>query len=130
VRQISSSFGIAYLTYVMLQRQDHHLIWLADEVSWSSPVAYGVLSQIQGILNQGGLDPVAGSAGAVSVLAALVQREAFISGIQDAFVVSALIVALALPLVFFLTKKRVREARQAGYKNYAGPDAGKQVASS
>jgi len=115
VRQISASFGIAFLTYVMLHRQEYHAAWLADTVNWSSPVSVGVLQQVQNLLAQAG----AGSqAGAAAVLYALVRREAYISGIADAFIVSTIITALAIPLVFFLSKKRVEAQRAAEYKRY------------
>lgn len=119
VRQISASFGIAFLTYVMLHRQDYHAAWLADTANWGSPAAVGALQQIQGLLSQTGMGPQAGSAGATAVLYALVRREAFISGIADAFIVSTIIVACAIPMVFFLSKKRVEAQRAAEYKRYA-----------
>ncbi|MCL6635611.1 MAG: DHA2 family efflux MFS transporter permease subunit [Peptococcaceae bacterium] len=119
VRQISASFGIAFLTYVMLHRQDCHMAWLAETVTWSSPAAVAALQQVQNLLAQGGAGQQAASAGATAVLAALVQREAFIAGIADAFIVSTVIVALAIPLVFFLSKKRVEAQRAAEYKKYA-----------
>jgi formate-dependent nitrite reductase membrane component NrfD len=115
VRQISSSFGIAFLTYVMLHRQDYHAAWLKESVNWSSPVAAGTMHQIQNVLSQAGASPQA----ATSIVYALVNREAFISGLTDAFIVSAIITALAIPLVFFLGKKQVEAAREAERKRYA-----------
>jgi len=115
VRQVSASFGIAFLTYVMLQRQDCHAAWLADTLNWYSPAAVGTLRQIKDLLAQTG----AGEAGALYVLSSMVRREAYISGIADAFIVSAFIICLGIPLVFFLSKKRVEAARLAEYKRYA-----------
>lgn len=119
VRQISASFGIAFLTWVMLHRQDYHAARLAESVSWDSPVAAGALQQLQSLLGQSGLGPQSGSAGATAILSALVGREAFIMGIADAFLISAVIVACSIPLVFFLSKKRVEAARAAEYTRYA-----------
>ncbi|HOV80714.1 MAG TPA: DHA2 family efflux MFS transporter permease subunit [Bacillota bacterium] len=116
VRQISASFGIAFLTYVMLNRQEYHAVRLADTVSYNSPAAAGALQQIQGLLSQAG----AGASGAAGVLYSLVRREAFISGIADAFVVSTVIVILAMPFVFLLDKKRVEAQRALEYRRYAG----------
>lgn len=115
VRQISASLGIAYLTYVMLQRQEYHAAWLADTVNYSSPAATGALSQIQSLLSQAGYS----TQGATGILYALVTREAFIAGIADAFVVSTVIVALSIPFVFLLSKKRVERQRDLEYKRYA-----------
>jgi len=115
IRQVSASFGIAFLTYVMLQRQQSHVAWLGDALNWFSPAAVGAFRQIQSLLAQTG----AGEAGATAVLYSIVRREAFISGIADAFIVSSLIICLAIPLVFFLSKKRVEAARSMEYQRYA-----------
>lgn len=115
IRQVSASFGIAFLTYVMLQRQQYHVAWLGDALNWFSPIAVGALRQIQNLLAQTG----AGEAGAIAVLYSIVRREAYISGIADAFIVSSLIICLAIPLVLFLSKKRVEATRLVEYKRYA-----------
>lgn len=115
VRQISASFGIAFLTYVMLHRQEYHAAMLSDSVNWSSPVAAGVMQQLQGLLSQAGYSPQ----GAPGILSGLVMREALTSGIADAFVVSTFIIVVSLPFVFFLSKKRVERQRAIEYKRYA-----------
>lgn len=115
VRQISASFGIAYLTYVMLHRQDYHAAVIADSVSWTSPVAAGVMQQLQGLLSQAGYSPQ----GAAGILRGLVLREALIRGLADAFVVSSVIIVIAIPFVFLLSKKRVEKQRVLQYQRYA-----------
>jgi hypothetical protein len=82
----------------MTKRQAYHFSWLADGFSWSSPVAYGALQQVKQALGLPG-----DSALAVFSLAA--QRQAMASAIADTFVVSAVMVALAIPLSLFLGKK-------------------------
>lgn len=126
VRQISASFGIAYLTYVMLHRQGYHAAVIADSVSWTSPAAASVMQQLQGLLSQAGYSPQ----GAAGILRGLVLREALIRGLADAFVVSTVIIAIAIPFVFLLSKKRVEKQRALQYQRYAhlappgGPPAG------
>lgn len=115
VRQISASFGIAYLTYVMLHRQDYHAAVIADSVSWTSPVAANVMQQLQGLLSQAGYSPQ----GAAGILRGLVLREALIRGLADAFVVSTVIIIIAIPFVFLLSKKRVEKQRALQYQRYA-----------
>ena len=119
VRQIAASFGIAYLTYVMLHRQQFHKAWLAETVNHSSPAVMAALSKVQGVLAQGGLGPQSAAGAAPGVLSMLVQREAFIAGIADAFLVAALILALTIPLGFFLTRKAVEEERKKQYQQWA-----------
>ncbi len=122
VRQISASFGIAYLTYVMLHRQDYHATLMADSINWSSPAANSAIQQLQGLLLQAGYSPQ----GATGILSSLVMRESLVSGIADAFVVSTVIIACAVPFVFFLGKKSVEVQRALQYKRYAhlAPPAG------
>ncbi len=119
VRQISASLGIAFLTYTMLSRQDYHAARLAESVNWGSPVAAGAIQQIQGILSQAGLGGQADASGAVAILTSLVNREAFISGLTDAFIISTILIIVGIPFVFFLSKKRVEEQREAEYRRYA-----------
>ncbi len=119
VRQIAASFGIAYLTYVMLHRQDYHTAMLSETANYSSPVTLEALNKIQGVLIQNGIGPQSATQGAPGILYAIAKREAFISGIADAFVVAAIIVALAVPLCFFLSRKTVEEERQKQMKRFA-----------
>ncbi len=119
VRQIASSFGIAYLTYVMLHRQDYHAAMLSETANWSSPATVDAINGIKGSLIQYGMGPQSAAMGAPGILSSIVKREAFISGIADAFVVAAIIVALAIPLCLFLGKKTVEDERQKQLKLFA-----------
>ena len=115
VRQVSASLGIAFLTYVMTKRQALHYAWYQEGFSWSSVVALPALETIKQLL---GLPTDT----AVAVVSMAAQRQAVAVAIGDCFVVSALMVALALPLTFFLGGKKGvphhREARQvpAGFE--------------
>lgn len=115
VRQLSASFGIAFITYVMLHRQEYHAVWLADTVNYNSPAATGALSQIQSLLSQAGYS----TQGATGILYSLMRREAFIAGIADAFIVGTIIIIIAIPFVFLLSKKRVERQTALEYKRYA-----------
>ncbi|MHB1044267.1 MAG: DHA2 family efflux MFS transporter permease subunit [Eubacteriales bacterium] len=119
VRQISASFGIAFLTYVMLHRQDYHAAWLSETVNYSSPASVSAISKVQAVLSQAGLGPQSAALGAPGVISMILHREAFISGIADAFIVAAFIVALAIPLGFLFTKKAVENESKKQYKQFA-----------
>ncbi|CCO08203.1 DHA2 family efflux MFS transporter permease subunit [Desulforamulus hydrothermalis] len=111
VRQISGSMGIAYLTYVMLQRQAYHTAVLNESVSLTSPVASLAQAQIKGYLVGYGLNGEAARQGSYSVISGLLARQSFMNAISDTFVVSAVIIALVLPLMFLLSKQRVEQER-------------------
>ncbi|MDQ0285077.1 EmrB/QacA subfamily drug resistance transporter [Desulfofundulus luciae] len=98
VRQVAASFGIAIFTSLMTKRQVYHFNWMRDDFGWSSPVAYGALQQVKQALALSG-------DGALAVFGMVAQRVAMASAIADCFIVSALMVAVAIPLSLFLGKK-------------------------
>jgi len=110
VRQIASSMGIALVTYVMTSRADFHYNWLAGTFTYGSPAAAAAWHR---------LSPPLGRQAAVGALYGVVQRQSFALGIDDAFVVGAALVALALPLVCFMTKGRVDAARSRALAAFA-----------
>ncbi|WP_341473751.1 DHA2 family efflux MFS transporter permease subunit [Desulfofundulus thermobenzoicus] len=110
VRQVSASFGIAFLTYVMTSRQVYHFEWLRESLSWSSPVAFAAIGQLKQAL------ALPGDA-ALAVLGMAAQRQAMASAIADTFVVSAAMVAVAIPLSLLLGKKRTKEMVEGAVDN-------------
>ncbi|AEG61658.1 drug resistance transporter, EmrB/QacA subfamily [Desulforamulus ruminis DSM 2154] len=119
VRQISGSIGIAYLTYVLMQRQVYHTATLSEPVSLASPVTPMALAQIKGLLAGQGITGAAADQGALSILYGQVAQHSFMNALDDTFVVSAVIIALVLPLMFLLSKKRVEEERKKQAARYA-----------
>ncbi|OAT80699.1 DHA2 family efflux MFS transporter permease subunit [Desulfotomaculum copahuensis] len=97
-RQIAASFGIALLTSILQQRQYFHSVRLAEAVTFSSPLAHGVLQEIALLLGGG----FPGNQRALTVIYGLTQREAFVRAIDDTFMVAAVFVAVAVPMVMFL----------------------------
>ncbi len=119
VRQISGSMGIAYLTYVMLQRQTYHTAILNEGVSATSPVVPMIQTQMKGLLAGSGVTGDAALQGSYSVIAGLIARQSFMNALSDTFVVSAAIIAFVLPLMFLLSKKRVEQERKRQQARYA-----------
>lgn len=119
VRQIAASLGIAYLTFVMIHRQEFHAAWLSETVTWSSPASVESLYRLQGVIMESGAGPQAAALGAPGILTVIARREAFISGLADAFLISAVIIAFAIPMMFLLGKKAVEEERKKQYEKYA-----------
>ena len=117
-RQISASLGIAYMTYIMLDRQARHAVWLSDGVNWTSPPAVEAYQRVSQAASLS-LGPGAGDQASLSYLNLMVQKQAMVLGIGDALLVSALLAALTIPLLFLLSKDRVEEARQKEKVRYA-----------
>lgn len=114
IRQIAASFGIAYLTYVMTTRQALHAAWMGEGVSAASPVTATQLQQMQLGLQAAGV----GQDQALGLLAQEVQRQSMALAIGDTFIVGTIMVAIAIPLVLLLGKKRVEEQRRIEQEKY------------
>lgn len=99
VRQVSASLGIAFLTYVMTNNYTFHFEHLRETLSLTSPVASPALLLIEKTLGLSGDS-------ALALVSMVAQRQAMAGAIGDTFVVSAVMVAVALPLVFFLGGKK------------------------
>ncbi|NLI12425.1 DHA2 family efflux MFS transporter permease subunit [Pelotomaculum propionicicum] len=110
-RQIAASIGIPILVSIMTTRQVYHTAWLADTVNWSNPAAVSAIKKLAGVLYITGVKVQApySTAAALSILAGLNSKEAFICGIQDAFIFAGIITALGIPLCMFLSKKAEEE---------------------
>ncbi|SHK22421.1 drug resistance transporter, EmrB/QacA subfamily [Desulforamulus aeronauticus DSM 10349] len=112
VRQIAASMGIAYLTYVMMQRQTYHTAIFSEKISVDSPATQMALAGMKGVLVTSGISGAGSEQGSLSIISGLVARQSFMNALNDTFVVSAYIVALVLPLMFLLSKKRVEQERK------------------
>lgn len=117
-RQIAASLGIAYMTYIMLDRQAHHAVWLADGVNWTSPAAVETYGRIK-LLSSSFAAPGDTGPAALGYINMMVQKQAMVLGIGDALLISSLIAFLVIPLMFPLTKKKVEEARQREKARFA-----------
>jgi len=117
IRQISASMGIAFLTWVMLKRQVFHEQMLADSASLTNPLAHDTIQQVGTLLAAS--DISAGQDGSVALITLNVQKQSMALGIGDTFIVSTIIILLAVPLIFLLGKKRVEAQREIEMKRYA-----------
>lgn len=106
IRQIAASFGISGLTAIMQNRSTFHAARIADDVSITSDTANQVQAMLTGYVAQSGVDMGTAQGYAISVLGGLVQKEALVRAIADTFLVSAVPVTIAIPLVFFLAGKK------------------------
>lgn len=107
VRNIVASMGIAFLTYIMQLRQVYHAQWLSDTVTAGSPALPGFWERTLTAWH------LPGKNAALAVLSLSVQKQAMMLAIDDSFLVATAIIAVAVPLVLLLGKKRVEAACQA-----------------
>jgi EmrB/QacA subfamily drug resistance transporter len=108
IGRVSSSFGIAVLTTLLTKRQALHGAWLSWTVTPASREAVQTLSRMGALMGGG----ARGRGVALSLLNALALKTAFVNAIDDVFVVTAIIAALAVIPALFLKRGKALAARQ------------------
>lgn len=106
IRQVAGSFGIAIFTTLLQQRQLFHAAHLGEGIRLSSLPVRQVMARIAYAASRYGLDPLAAKKIALAGLAGLVQREAFVSAIDDVFWVATFFTATGMVMGFFLREQR------------------------
>ncbi len=119
VRQISSSMGIAVLTYIMLQRQSYHSALYSEAVSVDSLGAQHTLIQLKAHFIASGLSGDTAEQAGLKIISGMVSQQSYMNAITDTFIVSAIIAFLILPFIFLLSKKRVEDERKRQERLYA-----------
>ncbi len=104
-RAVSSSLGIAILATLVQTQSLVHYGHLAERVTASSPLGH-IIPFIQAYYISHGASASAAYQAAIQLIARLVQREAYILAIQDAFRFSIVIVVLAIIATLFVSNQR------------------------
>lgn len=107
VRQIAASFGIAYMTHILVTRQALHAAWLSEAIAIGSPSAL-VVEQLSTLAGAGS----GGQAAALAAVGDLVQRQAMVAGMGDTFLVASILAAATIPFIFFLGKRQMESTRR------------------
>ena len=104
-RSVASSLGIAILATLVQTQSKFHYGHLADLVTPSSPLGQ-LLPRLQAYFVSLGAAPLAAQSAALQVISGLVQRQAYVLAIEDAFTFTVVIIALAIIAVFFVPSRR------------------------
>ncbi|WP_139488044.1 DHA2 family efflux MFS transporter permease subunit [Brevibacillus dissolubilis] len=105
-RQVMSSLGIALLTMMMSTRSTFHGVRMSENLSLDSLQGTQFVTMLSGLYGQSGVDAATSKAGAMMILGGLIQKESFVRGIADTFLISAVPIFLCIPLLYFLRKKK------------------------
>jgi EmrB/QacA subfamily drug resistance transporter len=111
IRQVASSLGTAVLTSYMTTQTKIEAAQLSWQVTHTSASGQ-FMTQLQHILQAQGMSLEAAKLSATFIMNGLIQKTAFIKGLNDTFMVSAILTAIALILVFFYASKKEREIRE------------------
>lgn len=109
IQRVSSSFGIAVLTTILTTRQALHGNWLAWTVTPANPAAMSALARVSAVMGGG----AKGRGMALQFLQGMALKTGFVNAIDDVFLISAIITAVAIIPAFFLKKGKSGAARGA-----------------
>ncbi|HVP57047.1 MAG TPA: DHA2 family efflux MFS transporter permease subunit [bacterium] len=114
IRQIGGSFGVAIFGTLLTRRTIYHAAAYGQQINASSASLQQTLANLQhsAIARTGGSAAMA-LGRAKAQLGSFVANQAFVSAVDDVFLIAAVIVALTVIPVFFLrTHKRERARRR------------------
>lgn len=110
IRNVASSFGIAILTSLMLRHTKTYNSVISEQITDpTSPTLSAFQDQVVGRYLALGADVSSSTDGAMGVLAQLIQKEAMVRGLTDAFFIMFLLAVVCLPLLFLMKNKSGRE---------------------
>ena len=101
-RNIGSAVGISILTAFVARREQFHQVRLTAFLD--APKLAGVRGMLAGMLERRGVGPVTAARQALGILYGEVQRAATVLSYLDGFLIVALLLALASPLVWLMRK--------------------------
>lgn len=113
LRFVVSSFAVAVMATLVQTETAMHYTHLAEQVMPSSPLGL-LVPGLQALFMQHGASPSAAYAAAIQVLIGLVQRQATVLAMQDAFRVSLLLTGIAIVAAFFVRSRRMQPTTVKG----------------
>ncbi|RIV18606.1 DHA2 family efflux MFS transporter permease subunit [Alicyclobacillaceae bacterium I2511] len=112
VRQVAASLGTAVLTAYMTTRDTLHMFHLDGRIAVNTPQGLQV-NVLQNALKALGIPAYADHITTLAVLYGWVEKQGFVKGMDDTFMVSTLLALLALFLTLFFDSAKARALRQA-----------------
>ena len=109
MRSVSSSLGIAVLATLVQSETKVHYARLAEQVTASSVLGQ-MLPRLQALFVARGADAASAQSAALLLVSRLVQRQSFVLAIQDAFLLTVVIIGLAIISVLFVRGSRKKPA--------------------
>ncbi|MBV9691625.1 MAG: DHA2 family efflux MFS transporter permease subunit [Ktedonobacteraceae bacterium] len=122
IRSVGGSLSIAVLATLVQSQAKVHFTHLAEQVTMTSPLGQ-MLLRLQAAFVSRGADINAAKGAALQVIAGLVQRQAFVLSLQDAFNFSLAVTVFAIIAVLFVRKSRQpTRAPQISHDSQTAPE--------
>jgi EmrB/QacA subfamily drug resistance transporter len=105
VRSVGASLGISVLATIVQTQTHVHYTHLAEQVTAASPLGQ-LLPRLEAFFMLRGADVQSAASTAVLLIARLVQRQAYMLAIRDAFFLSIAVAVLALVTTMFIKERQ------------------------
>jgi EmrB/QacA subfamily drug resistance transporter len=112
VRFVASSLGIAILSTTVQTRTQVHYSHLAERVTPASPLGM-LIPRLEALFVASGASVTAAAQAATQLVIQLLQLQAFMLGIEDAFLLTLVFAIIAFIAIFFVRGGRQRGGRAA-----------------
>jgi MFS transporter, DHA2 family, multidrug resistance protein len=109
IQQVGASMGIAIFATILSTRATYHVAIVGQSIKMSNPVFSETLAELIRHGHSIGLSFSQSAAAAQSAIIGVVTKSALVNAFQDVFIVGALIVALTIPLAFFLPAELIHQ---------------------
>ncbi len=104
VKQIVGSLSITILTIFLQHRQNLHYYRLAEQFNSVSPISLNFLNSAKEYIFQKGSSSINPQTGGLYLAYSYLGKEAYLHGIDDAFMLTLFIMLLSIPLAFLFKK--------------------------
>ncbi len=107
IRQLGGSFGVAILGTILTSRVNFHTQMFGGELSKLSPAFDNTVKNLSyHIQHFTGANPATASKQSLALISSNVTQQAFVQGINDDFLIAAIITIICLVPVVFLSSKK------------------------
>jgi EmrB/QacA subfamily drug resistance transporter len=113
LRFVASSLGVAVLGTVVQAQTSVHYAHLADQVTPASPLGQ-LATQLQALFMSQGAALQQAQAAAIQMISGMVQQQAYILAMQDAFWLSLALAIVALISAFFVRTRKFEDEPASG----------------
>ena len=106
-RQLGGSVGVCYFTYMLSIRKHFHGQIYSETIDYTGETYRNITHRLADFFSSVGSDTAANAASqAKSYLTSWLTTEAYISGLNDNFLIGGIITVIAIILVFFISMKK------------------------
>lgn len=113
VRQVSASFGIAWLTVLLSHRQIFHAAVSSEKLNIMSPNVTQTVNQLQAAFSAAGQPALQAKASSMAYLIGKIQVGATVQAMDDIFWVTSWLTVIGIVLAFFLKNTKPTGGKEA-----------------